>query len=337
MFFYIFYIAIDNRKRIWVYMGYTMVMIVVLAALATAATVAYQQHSSSTIKRVMEGDTVLLSRLNPSDLSLEITLQEVLQTGDSNHAIDAFLVPCKALKNHFTTINFQSRNLTLTYPTYEFGEQPANTPIYLLAGSNVTYTFRIWAPMYQIKSPEFVIFDNYDSYSTFVAGDHDETNAIFHQQLTVGPNNPVITEVTFHAPEDSYYFITGYAEAGLTYQFNATDNVFFLNETDYMNKYTACHFSVGDSCSFQARSNYFGSSTAMCLIAHINKPPAEDPPSTHIIINTKNNYDALVLFPPFLATISFIIVVLLLIVVTAPTTSAYKRVFGSGSGSVVKE
>ena len=322
---YIFPLTIVKTSKEEPGIGYVYVLlggIAILFIILTLSMAGFLKFAYKNVIRVREGDTVLLSRLKPSDYS-EVMLEEVLQAGDSNHVIDALLVPCKVLKSHFTSIHIRSRNLTLTSPTREFGEQPAYTPIYLLAGSNVTYSFRIWSTMYQLKPPEIVIFDNYESYLAFISGENDESHAIFRQRLQVGRNNPEVIKISFQASTDSYYFITGYSEAGITYQFNATDNALYLNETDYINEFTVCRFSVGVSCSFQTNGTFLGSNTDnMCLIAHIVKPPSQDPPSTHIVLTTKTCYDGLTIL---LATVSIIIVIsLLLFVLLAHIVKHYK-------------
>lgn len=246
--------------------------------------------------RVIEGDTVLLLSLKPSDYS-ELILEEVLLTDDSDHTVEAALIPCKQLTTHYHRLQFQSRNLTLTYQTYQFGEQPYDTPIYLLPGSNVTYYFRVWANSSQMPPPEFVVFDNYNDYLAFLAGENDESDAIFRRKLYIGSETPQTTKITFNAGKHGYYYITGHAEAGISYQFNVTDAVFYLNVSDYVNTKTMCNFTVKNSCSLETSQFLSESSISeLCLLAHSYKPPSSDPPSTHIVITAKTNYSARILF-----------------------------------------
>ena len=266
--------------------------------------------------RVIEGDTVFLERIKSSEFA-GVTVEEILKTGDSDHLISAYLLPCSALNVQFATIYFQSRNLTLSVPTFELGEQIGHVPIYLLSGSNVTYNFRISTNLSLLTPPEFVVFNNYDDYRAFVSGDDADPPNILHKQLSVGtPQDPKITQITYSVTTDGYYFMTGSSDAGITYQFNATDNVYYLNISDYTNKYPACHFSSDVTCSFTTDKSFFGTNTEYCLIAHIYQPYTEDPPSTHVIVKTMKRYTPLLVPGGVVVFSAIVIVVFVLVTVT---------------------
>ena len=291
---------------------------------------AFRNPSYSKQFRVIEGDTVILDKIKSLEYS-EVTVEEKIESGDSDHFIDAFLIPCRNLTEWFTSTTFISRNLTLTFATYQLGEQPAHTPIYLLPGSNVSYTFRIWSSTYQSKPPFFAIFDSYNAYEAFVSGDGDISRALFHQNLSIGSvQDPKVTKINFPVKKYSYYYMTGYADAGISYQFNVTDNVQYLNATDYVSKYSVCHFSSGITCTFKTSDNFFGTETQQCLVAHIHKPIADDPPSTHIVINVVKGYN-LLLVPGVVAvvSISFVIVIVTPVVVSVRRRSKYRRGYAS--------
>ena len=292
--------------------------VIILFCSGVAITVmAFHNPSYTKEIRVVEGDTVILAKIQSSDYS-EVTMEERVEKEDSDHLINAYCVPCSSLIKRYISFSFKSRNLTLTSPTHQFGEQPGNTPMYLLAGSNISYRFRIWSSIPQLKLPQFVIFDDYNYYQEFINGDNDETKAIFRQELSAHSQDSKITEVVFSAPNEGYYFLTGYAGAGLSYQFNVTDNVYYLNETDYSSKYVGCHFHSGITCSFETSDSILGSQTEMCLIAHVIQPLSEDPPSTHIVINIRKRY-ALLIFPVTIASVSLSIMALLVVVLQVRT------------------
>lgn len=285
----------------------------IIACIVSVPVLIAQNPSYSKEMRVVEGDTVILLSFLPLHYS-EISVREKVEMDDSDHSIHSYLIPCKSLIYRFDTLHFTSRNLSLKEPTYQFGEQPGNTPIYLTAGSNISYKFRIWSSIQQPKQPQFVIFDNYNDYQMFQDGVNDESNAVFRQAISASPQNSQLTEVTYSITNEGYYFITGYSEAGLSYQFNATDNVYYLNESDYSSKYKGCYFHSGTVCSFQASDTFFGTKTEMCLIAHIIRPVAEDPPSTHIVINVRKNY-AILVYPGTVASASLTILVIVIVLV----------------------
>ena len=225
--------------------------------------------------------------------------------------IYTIILPCGSLEEHTKEKTFQSRGLYLHEETFLLGEQPSDTPIYLLAGSRIRYRFEISANKTLITEPEFFIFDDYKAFRSFILGRMSGvTAAIYHQILAVGtPQNPVTTEITYTVKKDGYYFMTGYSEAGISYQFNATNYVQYLNITDYIEKYSSCRVTSEFSCSFTADSTFFGTHTEYCLVAYIDRPYSEDPPSTHIEVHTKKRYDIIVI-PGVVAVVSGIVLVM---------------------------
>ena len=290
--------------------------IILLVSIVAMIVLAVNDPPMSIEIRLIEGDTVILKRVESLQFN-EVTVEEVLETGDSDHSISVYLLPCSILNVRFTTIYFQSRNLTLSTPSFEVGEQVGHIPIYLLSGSNITYHFRIWTNLSLLTPPEFVIFNSYEDYSAFVSGHNDDPPNVLHQQLSVGTSqDPKITKITYVVKEDEYYFMTGFSDAGITYQFNATDNVYYLNISDYRDNYTACYLSPELPCSFTTDKSFFGTNTEYCLIAHIHQSFSEDPPSTHVIVKTKKRY-TLLLIPGVFAVFNAIVIVVFVIVMVA--------------------
>ena len=294
-----------------------LLLMLLLGALAALGALAFTKQSHFKDIRVLEGDVVYLETMKSSEYK-ETVVREILKNEDSDHLIEAFLLPCHDLTEHFTSLSFQSRNLHLNYRTFLLGEQPGNTPIYLLAGSNVTYHFLISTNISVAVQPEFFIIDNYNDYEAFIFGKMEGAKkALYRQELAVGsPQNPAQTEITFIPQKDGYYFMTGYAEAGITYQFNVTDYVQYLNVSDYIGHYPVCRFTSELSCLFTTDNVFLGTDTKYCLIAHVDRPYSEDPPSTHIQVHTKKRYDILVI-PGVVAIVSGIALVTVSFVMVA--------------------
>ena len=290
--------------------------------------------SQSKETRVMEGDMVILGEIKSSYYK-KVELREVLKDDDSDHTINSFLLECDSLRKRFTTIDFESRSLYLYSPTYLLGEQPGNTPIYLLAGSSVSYQFLISTNLSLSTQPEFFVFDNYNDYREFIFGKMEGVKkAIYRQELAVGsPQNPKLTEIIFTPQKDGYYFMTGYSEAGVSYQFNATDYVQYLNVSDYIGKYPSCRFNSELSCSFTTDKAFLGTDAKYCLIAHIERPYSEDPPSTHIEVHTKKRYDML-LVPGVVAIVSGIALVTVTFVVIVASIAKRRSRSRSGYTSI---
>ena len=286
-------------------------MLVVLGAVVATATLTLINKSQSAEHWVKEGDTTMLGKAK-SLWYREIVVTESLEAGDTDHSIDAWVLPCGNLKERSKYLTFQSRNLYLYYETFLLGEQPGETPIYLLAGSQISYSFLISTNNTFSTIPEFFIFDNEKAFQSFIHGKMEGVkSAIYRQQLAVGtPQNPALTELSYTVQYNGYYFMTGYSEPGISYQFNATEDVRYLNTSDYKGKYPSCKFSLGQTCSFVTDSSFLGSNEEYCLIAHINQPYSEDPPSTHIEVETNKRYEVLLL-PAVVAIVGLITLVLL--------------------------
>ena len=106
--------------------------------------------------------------------------------------------------------------------------------------------------------------------------------AIYHQQLAVGtPKNPALTELSYTVKHNGCYFMTGCFEPGISYQFNVTEHVQYLNTSNYRGKSPTCQFSSGHTCSLVTNNSFLGPSEEYCLIAHINQPYLEDPSFTN--------------------------------------------------------
>ena len=144
-------------------------MLVVLGAVVTTATLTLTNKSQSAEHWVQEGDTIMLGKTK-SLWYREIMVTESLEAGDTDHSINAWVLPCGTLKERSKYLTFRSRNLYLYYVTFLLGEQPSETPIYLLAGSQISYSFLISTNNTLSTIPEFFIFDNEKVFRFFIYG-----------------------------------------------------------------------------------------------------------------------------------------------------------------------
>ena len=242
---------------------------------------------------VQEGDTVVAAKADAFWYK-EIAIDEILLDGDSDHSIDAWVLPCNGFEVKYNLLKFLSRTLHIYYETFLLGEQPGETPIYLLSGSKITYRFLIWANITLSTPPMFYILNSNEAFQSFIRGNTD-VSALHRQQLAVGTTeNPALTEVSFTVKTNGYYYMTGYSKPGISYQFNATEYELYLNTSDYRGKYPTCHFSTGDSCLLTIDESFLGKNREYCLIANINQPYSVDPPSTHIHIESRKRNEVLV-------------------------------------------
>ena len=308
------------------------VFLLLLVAVVAITVLALVNPSQSGENWVQEGDTIVLAKAK-SWWYRKFVVTETLHEGDSDHSIDAWVLPCGSLKEWSKHLMFRSRRLYLYYETFLLGEQPGETPIYLLAGSQIMYSFLISTNITVSTKPEFFIFDNEKAFRSFIYGKMEGVkSAIYRQQLAVGtPQNPALTELSYTVKHNGYYFMTGYSEPGISYQFNATEHVQYLNTSDYKGKYPSCQFSSGQTCSFVTDSSFLGSNEEYCLITHITQPYSEDPPSTHITVETNKRYDVL-LIPAVVAAVGVTVLVLLgfvtviLVVAKKRGTHGYTRI-----------
>ena len=277
-------------------------------------------QSQSRRLRLNGGSTVFLAKAD-SFWMKKMIVTETLEGYDDKLRINSLNLVCRELKTHSRIQLFQSRSLYLSQETFLLGDIPSDMPIYLLAGSRVNFTFTISADKTLSTKPEFFIFDSYAPFASFVdGGSYGVKNAVYRQILEVGtPQNPALSEVRYTMKKHGYYFMVGYSEAGITYQYNATIDIQYLNISDYVSHHHTCQVEPIQSCSFAVGNGFIDSSRSYCLIARIGASSTGQGTS-HVTVETKKRYEVL-LIPGVIA----VVIVLLLVLSFTLCTSIVKK------------
>ena len=252
-----------------------------------------------------QGDTLYVTSANGFWYS-EYNVAESVQYGDYNHKLQFITVPCQDIQTHSFQGHFQSRELYLTYKTHMLGVVDY---LYLLPGSNVTYSICLWAHQSLATSvAKFFVFDSLSAYQNF-AGDVTDgrDTSVMQQELRIGSaKNPACSQINFQAKESAYYFMSADCPGGVTYQYNITSNVKYLNITDYETT-QICSVVEDRPCKLAIDNNAFGSWKEICLLAYAipSLPYSADPPTTHLNVETVKRYQVLV-FPSALIAIGIL-------------------------------
>ena len=190
--------------------------------------------------------------------------------------------------------------------------------LYLLPGSNLTYSICLWTNQtLSTTSAEFLVFDLLLAYQNFIDGLADgRDTSIMQQQLKIGSTeSPACSYINFMANKSAYYFMSADCPGGVTYQYNITSNVKYLNSTDYKN-FPSCSVTEDESCLLVTDKSFFGVWKDVCLVAHVTAslPYSTDPPTTHVKVEIVKWYQLLVI-PAVLIIIGILGILSMLLVV----------------------
>ena len=279
-------------------------LIVLLGVLSFIVLAVYpSSHSENSL--AFQGDTLYLASANGFWYS-EYNIAEFVQYGDSNRKLQFITVPCQDLQTHNFQGHFQSRELYLTYKTHMLGVVDY---LYLLPGSNVTYSICLWTNQTLTTSvATFFVFNSLSAYQDFVSDltDGGDTS-VMQQELRIGSvKHPACSQINIPAKESAYYFMSADCPGGVTYQYNITSNVKYLNLTDYETS-RVCSVTEDQPCKLTIENNCFGSWKDICLLAYaIPSPPySVEPPTTHLQVKAVKRYQVLI-FPAALIVIGIL-------------------------------
>ena len=273
-------------------------------------------HSENSL--AFQGDTLHLASANAFWYH-DYKVAEHVEQSDGNRKLQFYTVPCGDIQTHSFQGHFQSRELYLTYKTRSLGIVDY---LYLLPGSNVSYNICLWTNQSLSNSAEFFVFDSLFAYQEYISDiTKGRDTSVMQQELTIGsPEHPACSQITFIVSESAYYFMSAECPGGITYQYNITSNVVYLNSTDY-EQFLVCSVTEGEPCELAIDKNFFGAWKDICLLAYaIPSPPYDvDPPTTHINVETLKRFQVLI-FPATLIVIGILgILGMLLIHFCTPT------------------
>ena len=269
-------------------------LLIILLGVISLLIVAFYPPSYSKNSLAFQGDTLYLASASEFWYT-GFSVAEIVQHGDYNHKLQFYTVPCESIQMHFFRGHFKSRQLYLTYETRMLGLVDY---LYLLPGSNLTYSICLWTNhTLSTTSANFLAFDSLSAYQNFIDGLADgRDTSIMQQQLKIGSTeNPACSTINFITNKSAYYFMSADCPGGVTYQYNITSNVKYLNSTDY-ETFPSCSVTEDESCQLVTDQSFFGAWKDVCLVAHVTPslPHSTDPPTTHIKIEIVKRYQLLV-------------------------------------------
>ena len=301
-----------------------MWFLIVLVGVSSLIVLALYPSSHSENRLAFQGDTIHLALANAFWYRDYCTAEHVEQS-DGNRKLQFYTVPCEDIQTHYFQGHFQSRELYLTYKTRALGIVDY---LYLLPGSNVSYNICLWTNQSLITSAEFFVFDSLHAYQDYISDVTEGRNtSVMHQELRIGsPENPACSQITFIVNESAYYFMSADCPGGVTYQYNITSNVIYLNSTDY-EEFLVCSVTENEPCELGIGSNFLGAWKDICLLAYAIPSPlySVDPPTTHINVETLKRYQVLVI-PATLIVIGILgLLGMLLVNFCTPTRRKVRR------------
>ena len=293
-------------------------LLIVLLGVSSLIVLAAYPSSHSEHSLAFQGDTIHLASAN-GFWYRDYKVVEHVEQSDGNRKLQFYTLPCGDIQTHSFQGHFQSRELYLTYKTRSLGIVDY---LYLLPGSNVSYNICLWTNQSLTTSAEFFVFDSLLAYQEYISDvTKGRDTSVMQQDLRIGsPEHPACSRITFIASKSAYYFMSAECPGGITYRYNITSNVVYLNSTDY-EQFLVCSVTESEPCELVIDRNFFGSWKDICLLAYaIPSPPYDvDPPTTHIYVETLKRYQVLI-FPATLIVIGILgILGMLLVYLWMPT------------------
>ena len=294
-----------------------MLWIVIASAVPATIVLTVQHQTLDTAHLGLGGDTVELLRVDGFWYEY-LRVSQVLEGGDDEHRVQLYLPPCSDIEIHEKTTSYVSPTHRHSYPTRQMGVMEY---IYLLSGSSVTYDFCAQSNETDyVPQAQFFVFNDRSKYLEYVFGQgNGKKMSVYNHRMTVGTSNKPTecSKFTFSAKKTGYYFMTGWADAGVTYQYNVTLHTKFLDFRDYRENKSCSALTVKRDCEIPVGSQFLSKSEKYCLLAHVI-PRREGKRkrvsgTTHIRVNAGKREEVVVI-PILVIVVS--VVGLLVVVVT---------------------
>ena len=190
-----------------------------------------QKLSSTLTTRQREGDAVVLRSVDLF-LTENVSVTEQIYHHDSPHEVDVYLTPrdCQYLPTYWNTTNLKFKN---------------STPIYMLAGSRLSYNICASTDSKQKDNIELYIVAGLNNILHFNPDEALEDKHYYYKSIPVGGNGDMpCTKVLQHVHSPNYYasiFLIPPQPLNITYQFK---HKCFLHQCY---SFRANEYSRGDS------------------------------------------------------------------------------------------
>ena len=291
--------AIPSRRHCWWREILCILLWVIIASavpVTIVLTIKHQTHDESYLGYA--GDMIEMLRVNGFWYEYLKVSQEV-EGGDHEHRVQLYLPPCSNIEIH-------ERSSYYVSPYHQHSRQSRQMGVmeyvYLLSGSSVTYRFCLHSNETGTSRAVFFVFNDRVKYMEYIYGERNgKKSSVFQYKLAVGESDqsPICSSFTFTAKNNDYYFMTGWHDAGVTYQYNVTLNTKFLSFRDYRENKSCPALTAEHDCEIPVGSQFLSKSEKYCLLAHIiprkGSKHEKFSPTTHLRVNAGKRGEVVVI------------------------------------------
>ena len=290
-----------TRRRCWWREILCFLFWIVIASAVPATIILTIQHRTQELIYLgYSGDTIELMSVDGfwyDDLTVS---QVVVETEDRENRVQLYLPRCSDIEVYQKSGHYVSPYHCHSYPSRHIGTVEYT---YLVSGSTVTYSICMKSNETQnVPQAQFFIFNNLLKYQDYVYGSSSgKKTSVFQQRMNIGTflESAVCSKFTFTAKKSSYYFMTGWLPAGITYQYNITSHTKYLHFKDYREN-KSCSALTGDhECEIPVGSQFLSKSEKYCLLAHIIPHSGNRhwraSPTTHVRVSSRKREEVVVI------------------------------------------
>ncbi len=272
-------------------------LILIVSGVVSVIVVSMVHQTWDDTSLAYQGDTIKLALDSGFWYEYYEVVQEPKPRSDYPHDIQLYRVPSHRMFIRTNLGRYESEWMHLPYRTRMLASRQY---LWLMKSSVITYSLCLWANgTVGSKSAEFFVFDSLPEYQNFVDEYTDGSDAVSRHQLNIGTEEePACSNVIFQAGKDAYYFMSAQCPEGVSYQYNITSLVKYVNYTDYEDLY-ACTVGVDHSCkvALDDSDSIFGSASNVDLLAYVVPfpPYLVVQPTTHVKVTAVKRYTILII------------------------------------------
>ena len=291
--------AFPSRRRCcWREMFCILFWVVIASAVPATVVLTLKNPTHDVIHLACSEDSIELLRVNGFWYE-ELTVSQMVAEGDNEHRIQLYLPQCSDIEVHEKSGHFKSPYHCHSYTTRQIGKMEY---LYLLSGSTVTYRFCMKSNETQdVPQVEFFVFNDQIKYLNYISGvgnGRKLSTVRYTLRVATASESAVCSEFTFTAKESSYYFMTGWCKAGITYQYNITTHTRYLDFKDYHENKSCLALTEEHPCDLTVGRQFLSKSEKYCLLAHViphRNSREQTSRTTHIRVNARKRQEVVVI------------------------------------------
>ncbi len=285
-------------------------LILIVSGVVSAIVMSVVHQTWDDTSLAYQGDTIKLALGSGFWYEYYEVVQEPKPRSDYPHDVQLYRVPSHRMLIRTYSGRYESEWMHLPYRTRMLASRQY---LWLMKPSVITYSLCLWANgTVGSKSAEFFVFDSLPEYQNFVDEFTDGSDAVSRHQLNIGTEEePACSNVIFQAGKDAYYFMSAQCPEGVSYQYNISSLVKYVNYTDYEDLY-ACTVGEDHSCkvALDDTDSIFGSASNVDLLAYVVPfpPYLGAPPTTHVKVTAVKRYTILII-PSMMVIVGILLLV----------------------------